>query len=471
MRDEFFWLGQMNKATIVTNSKIGLLSEELAKKAAKGVQTVLDDGDADPANRVSRVIQFEPKLIAAAGPEVTVIHVGRSSQDMHSTYRATMMRDNVLHLARHLETVMAKLVELAEEHKETILPSYTNGVAAQPTTFAHHILGFLAGFKRDHERLCEFYERLNVCPMGACVLNGTGWPLDRDGMAERLGFERPTRNAFDATQISMTDLPVELAQVQSSIGLHVGHFIADIMTQYAQPRPWILLAEKNTYVSSAMPQKRNPGLMISVRGYASDVVSNAMAVLTRAHNTNTGMIDGKSSKIHAGLIGDSVKMLENFMKVLDSLVVNTERALEELSLDWTASQELADRLMHDHKLPFRIGHHVASKMVGFARANGILPLTFPYEEMKRIYAEVIDSEFPEGDRNCPMSEAEFKAALDPREILNRRKTSGSASPAENAAMIAEMNASVESFKNWTAAKAAAIEASIEKLECEFKSFL
>ena len=91
--------------------------------------------------------------------------------------------------------------------------------------------------------------------------------------------------------------------------------------------------------------------------------------------------------------------------------------------------------------------------------------------MKRIYAEVIDSEFPEGDRNCPMSEAEFKAALDPREILNRRKTSGSASPAENAAMIAEMNASVESFKNWTAAKAAAIDASIEKLECEFKSFL
>ena len=159
------------------------------------------------------------------------------------------------------------------------------------------------------------------------------------------------------------------------------------------------------------------------------------------------------------------------MKVLDSLVVNKERALEELSLDWTASQEIADRLMHDHKLPFRIGHHVASKMVAFARANGILPLTFPYEEMKRIYADVIESEFPEGDRNCPMSEAEFKAALDPREILNRRKTSGSASPAENAAMIAEMNASVESFKNWTAAKAAAIEASIEKLECEFKTYL
>lgn len=470
MRDEFFWLGQMNKATVVTNTRLGLLSTDLAKKAAAGIQTVLDSG-VDPENRVKRVIQFEPKLIAAAGPEVTVIHVGRSSQDMHSTYRSAMMRDHVLRLANSLTTVMNRLIELGQEHKDTILPSYTNGVAAQPTSFAHYLLGFLEGFKRDHERLVEFYDRLNVCPMGACVLNGTGWPLDRDGMATRLGFDKPTRNAFDATQISMTDLPVELAQIQSSIGLHVGHFIADIMTQYAQPRPWILLAEGNTYVSSAMPQKRNPGLMISVRGYASDVVSDAMSVLTRAHNTNTGMIDGKSTKIHAGIIDDSIKMLENLMKVLNSLVINKERAIEELNLDWTASQEIADRLMHDHKVPFRIGHHVASKMVGYARANGILPLTFPYAEMQRIYKEVIEAEYPEGDHTCPMSEEEFKAALDPRDIINNRKTSGSAAPKEVSRMLEELTAEVAAFNLWSKQKSEAIDASIASLDEEIQSFL
>ena len=470
MRDEFFWLGQINKATVVTNYRKGLLAESMAKKAAHGLQTVIDSG-VNPENRVTRVIQFEPKLIEAAGPEVTVIHVGRSSQDMHSTYRAAMMRDNVLRLSETLESVMNRLLVLANDHQETVLPSYTNGVAAQPTSFAHYLLGFLEGFKRDHERLVEFYHRLNVCPMGACVLNGTGWPLDREAMAVHLGFSAPTRNAFDATQISMTDLPVELAQVQSSIGLHVGHFIADIMTQYAQPRPWILLAEGNTYVSSAMPQKRNPGLMISVRGYASDVVSNAMSVLTRAHNTNTGMIDGKSTKIHQEIINDSIKMLENFMKVLNSLVVNKERALEELNFDWTASQEIADRLMHDHKVPFRIGHHVASKMVGFARLNGILPLTFPYKEMQRIYAEVIESEFPEGERECPMSEEEFKQALDPREILRRRQTSGSANPQEVKRMISALTDEVQAFVQWREGQQKAIDTAIANLDQEFQSFL
>lgn len=470
MRDEFFWLGQINKATVVTNYRKGLLAESMAKKAAHGLQTVIDSG-VNPENRVTRVIQFEPKLIEAAGPEVTVIHVGRSSQDMHSTYRAAMMRDNVLRLSETLESVMNRLLVLANDHQETVLPSYTNGVAAQPTSFAHYLLGFLEGFKRDHERLVEFYHRLNVCPMGACVLNGTGWPLDREAMAVHLGFSAPTQNAFDATQISMTDLPVELAQVQSSIGLHVGHFIADIMTQYAQPRPWILLAEGNTYVSSAMPQKRNPGLMISVRGYASDVVSNAMSVLTRAHNTNTGMIDGKSTKIHQEIINDSIKMLENFMKVLNSLVVNKERALEELNLDWTASQEIADRLMHDHKVPFRIGHHVASKMVGFARLNGILPLTFPYKEMQRIYAEVIESEFPEGERECPMSEEEFKQALDPREILRRRQTSGSANPQEVKRMISALTDEVQAFVQWREDQQKAIDTAIANLDQEFQSFL
>ena len=91
IRDEFYWLSQMNKATIIANSAGGLLKPQLAHVAAKALKEVIDSGK-DPANRVKRVIDFEPKLIAAAGTsEVTEIHVGRSSQDMHSTFRVAIM--------------------------------------------------------------------------------------------------------------------------------------------------------------------------------------------------------------------------------------------------------------------------------------------------------------------------------------------------------------------------------------------
>ena len=100
-----------------------------------------------------------------------------------------------------------------------------------------------------------------------------------------------------------------------------------------------------------MPQKRNPGLLISCRGNASDVVSEANLVITRAHNVPSGMIDGKSVKVHAALAQESVNTMERFVNILKALVVNKERALEELSLDWTASQEIADRLMSEYGLP------------------------------------------------------------------------------------------------------------------------
>ncbi len=470
MRDEFFWLGQMNKATIVTNHEGGLLDLATAKKAALGVKTVLDAG-VDPANRVNKVIAFEPKMIEAVGTEVTVIHVGRSSQDMHSTFRGAILRDNALRVAESVERVIAKLLAMAEEHQDTVMPSYTNGVAAQPTTFAHYLLAFVEGFKRDRARIGEFFERVNVCPMGSCVLNGTGWPLDREAMARRLGFARPARNAFDATQVMMVDLPVELAQIEMSLALHVGAFVADVMVQYAQPRPWMLMAAGKTYVSSAMPQKRNPGVLINTRGYASDIVSEASGVITRAHNVPTGMIDGKSVKIHSSLSNATVSLMERLVGILDSLVVNKERALEELSLDWTASQEIADRLMREYKVPFRVGHHVASGMVTFARANGILPLTFPYAEMQRIYAETIEKEWPEGDRHCPMSEAEFHEALDPKSILAHRATSGSANPEEVKRMIDLALGELAALQKDTAEKRCAIDESIAALDNEFSTFL
>ena len=103
--------------------------------------------------------------------------------------------------------------------------------------------------------------------MGSTVLNGTGWPLNRRLMAEKLGFDGIIENAFDATQGATVDLPLEFTQVMQSIALHSACFIQDVMVQYAQPRPWMILGEGDdtTYVSSAMPQKRNPGLMNNTR--------------------------------------------------------------------------------------------------------------------------------------------------------------------------------------------------------------
>lgn len=472
LHDEFFWLTEINKATVVVNHRIGLLPEAVAKVSARGVAQLEKEAEVDAAKRVKTYIAYEPLLTAITGPEVTIMHAGRSSQDMLSTVRLSIVRENAIGFAERLDAVIGKLLDLAAAHKNTIVPNYTNGVAAQPNSYAHYLLGFVASLLRDRERLAQFLSRTDGCPMGATVLNGTGWPLDRDGMAHYLGYSKPRRNAFDCTCLAPVDMPLELSTIVASVGMHVGSFIDDIMVQYAQPRPWILLAEggENTYVSSAMPQKRNPGLLNNCRADASDCVAEMAAVFLRSHNVVPGMVDGKNVAKNGRMVATGSAMLERFMKVLTGLRVNPERALEELNSDWTASQEIADRLMREYQLPFRIGHHMASSMVGWARANNVLPHAFPYSKMCELYRAEIAAEYPEGPKELPMSEAEFKAALDPAQIVAARRTAGSCAPKEVEAMLAEDREQLATFAAALSTFKAGISAALEKLEADFTPF-
>jgi argininosuccinate lyase len=470
-RDEFFWLGQINKATAVINTDEGLLDKAIAPGIAAGIAKVIEEGNKPAGERPKTVITFEPLLIKAAGPEVTLLHAGRSSQDMHATYRAAILREEVLALADQLNKCFNSLVKLAERHTKTIVPNYTNGVAAQPNSYAHYLLGHAAGLERDAQRLREAYARIDRCAMGTTVLNGTSWPLNRARMADYLGFAAIVDNAYDASQISSMDHPVEVGAVVTSIALHVGNFIEDMLTQYAQPRPWILLQEGGgtTYVSSAMPQKRNPGILNDTRREASTAISLAMGAVIRTHNITPGMPDPKEVKDNSTMVNSTIGFLKNWDKILNSLVISPERALEELNSDWTASQELADVLMRKYKLPFRVGHHFASEVVSYAKNHNIKPPDFAYTEAQRIYKEAVKDYKQAGE--LPMSEEEFRSTLNPVAIVNNRATVGGSQPAELDRMLKLANQKIEGQDAWIKEKRVMINSSLAKLDTDFNKLL
>lgn len=471
IRDEFFWLGEINKATTVINAQEGLLDPELAPGIATALAKVIEDGGLPDAERPGTVITFEPLLIEAGGIDVTLIHAGRSSQDMHATYRAAMLRDKLLELADQLNATSTTLVDLADRHRDTIVPNYTNGVAAQPNSYGHYLLGHAAGFDRDAQRIREAYARIDRSGMGTTVLNGTSWPLNRQRMADYLGFAGVVDNAYDASQIASMDQPVEVGAIVTSIALHTGNFVEDLMTQYAQTRPWILLEEggENTYVSSAMPQKRNPGLLNNTRSDASTAVTLAMGPIIQTHNITPGMSDPKDVEANAAMVDAGIAALERLDKVFKALVINSDRALEELNSDWTASQELADVLMREHGLPFREGHHFASEIVTYARQNSLGPLDFPYVEAQRIYAETVAG--TDHPQQLPMTEDVFRATLDPVAIVRNRATSGGPQPVEMERMIGEARERLTAQTAWIAERRDHIGASLTKLDQDFDALL
>ena len=470
-RDNFYWLGQINKATAVINTEEHLLTAEQGHRFAKGIEAVLEQGDKPDGARPSVVITFEPLLIKAAGPEITKLHAGRSSQDMLTTVSLAMQREQLLELAQELNTMQRGLVALAEKNQNTILPNYTKGVAAQPNSLAHYLLAYNDAFSRDMDRLQAYYGRINRSPMGACVLNGTGWPLNRDKMAQMLGFDSIAYNTYDAGQVFPQEAPLEMGGISSSIAIHIGGFIEEIMQQYAQPRPWILLKEGNgnTYVSSAMPQKRNPGILNRARTDCSTLLGMAVEGAFRSHNIPAGMADGRLRGTDK-LTKQTISVVKQFNRILNALDVKPERALEELNLDWTCSQEIADVLMRKYEVPFRTGHHFASEIVTYARQNNVTPATLTYAEASRIYAKLAaeDTALPQ---SLPLTEAEFRACLDPVAIVHNRAVKGGPQPQELQLMLNEANKRLAKQEQWQAKAKSKVDVAEAELNKRFKELL
>jgi argininosuccinate lyase len=418
------------------------------------------------------VVEFEPLLIRAAGQEASLLHAGRSSQDMFATYRAAIMRDNLLDLAEQLTKTSETLVRLSEKHAQTIVPNYTNGIAAQPNSLGHAWLGHAAGFERDAQRIREAYARLDRSPMGTTVLNGSSWPLNRTRMANYLGFEAIVENAYDAAQISSSEYPVEAGAIVTSIGLHAGHFIQDIMSQYGQVRPWIYLVPLrfvHTQISSAMPQKQNPILLTETRREISSSLALAMGPIMRAHNITPGMQDPKEESSNTEMVQSAVQFLKRLDRILNALVVDPDRALEELNSDWTASQELADVLMRNHKVPFRVGHHFSTDIVNYAKQHNFKPLDFPYAEARRIYKDVMKEFDPQAD--FPLTEAEFRSTLNPIAIVQNRNTVGGPQASEMKRMLGLAKDNLKLQQSWAASKRQKINQSLAKLDSDFQRLL
>ena len=218
-RDNFYWLGQINKASDVINTSEGLLTQEEGKHIARGIEKVLRDGNKKGGARPSNVVAFEPYLIRAAGPEVTKLHAGRSSQDMLSTVGIMEQREHLLAMAKELNVVQEDLIRLAEENRDTLIPNYTNGVAAQPNSLAHYLIAYANAYQRDSTRVREYYTRLNRSPMGSMVLNGTGWPLDRDRMAKVGEGEVAHIDAVDRDVAADVEVAHELVEEQPTQAL------------------------------------------------------------------------------------------------------------------------------------------------------------------------------------------------------------------------------------------------------------
>ena len=203
------FLDEINKASIVVLYETGIVPRALASRIASGIAQVV--ANEPRSQRSADYLDYEPRLIAVAGPEASRLHSGRSRQDIASTIARMNLRDGLLQACAALVRVRHSLVALAREHRETIVPAYTHGVQAQPTTLGHYLAAFCSALARASERLRQAYARVNRNPLGAAALATSSFPLDRKRLGELLGFDGLVENAYDANHLAPADAFLDVA--------------------------------------------------------------------------------------------------------------------------------------------------------------------------------------------------------------------------------------------------------------------
>ena len=422
--DTAYWLFRINEASVVANVRRGLLPLELARAIRDALRGMEEDANRGLWCRPQLYIAFEPELLKRCGMEASLLHVGRSSQDILATAHTTQLREALLILTEEVEALLATFLTKADEYWDTIIPLYTNGVQAQPSRYSHYLYAQAQSWGRQLDRLYECLTRYDACAMGSAVLNGTVWPLDQTYMSTALGFSTVGNNAFDVVHLTANDLPCEASQIVQSLMLNISNFLQDFMVQYAQTRPWVTLSKAGaTYISSAMPQKRNPGLINDCRRDAGVVFSAAQGVSFRIHNICEGMADVRDIRLNLEWITDAYRVINTFRGIVEGLHVDRTRALEELNSDWTCTQNIADELVRVAGIPFRQGHHFASVLVTWARKNSRTPANVTYSEIVEVWHAFVQTEtrLPTA---FPFDQKSLAKAMDPATIVETRKTIG-----------------------------------------------
>jgi argininosuccinate lyase len=398
------------------------------------------------------------------------MHSGRSRQDILSTTRRVMMRERALELMQAMAMSRDRIVSLASQHVDTIIPAYTNGVQAQPTTYAHYLLAFASAYDRHAERLRQAYARLNLSPLGSAALGTSSFPVNRPRLAELLGFDGVAENSYDANQVAVMDVAGEVANIASLAALTTGSLVQDIHTQYHQTSPWLLIQEGDlTRVSSIMPQKRNPNVLNTLRLQASTVVGDATAYSFQAHNVTPGMPDYKREQPNRAL-DDATEMFRQLTALLDNLVVFPERALAEVNADYSTTTELADVLQREADVAFRVGHHFASELVNFGRKNGLKPADITFADAERIYAEA-GKRFGMQDAKLPLTEARFRSSLSPEGMVNASKGMGGPQPAEVRRMLDVEKKHLADDQAWMRQQQAKLAQAQARLDTAFRQLL
>ncbi|WP_448212621.1 argininosuccinate lyase [Colwellia sp. MEBiC06753] len=424
------WAGALNQVGVLSDDEVARLEAALLELKASVEEDPKQILFSDAEDIHSWV---EIQLIEKTGDLGKKLHTGRSRNDQVATDLKLWCKETGGELLFALVNLQQALMNLAERESNTVLPGYTHLQRAQPVTFGHWCLAYVEMFNRDIGRLKDALYRLDVSPLGSGALAGTAYPIDRDLLAQNLGFRSATINSLDA--VSDRDHVIELLSTASISMMHLSRFAEDLIFYNSGEAGFVEMSDLVSSGSSLMPQKKNPDACELIRGKAGRVFGSLTGMLTTmkalALAYNKDMQEDKEGLFDA--LDTWQECMEMATLVVDGLKVNSARTLAAAQQGYANATELADYLV-SKDIPFREAHHIVGEVVLAAIEKGCpledLTLTqlqaFSHKIGQDVYQHLsIESTLDKREALGGTSRAQVQKALaniqqDNRNILNEQ---------------------------------------------------
>ena len=334
-------------------------------------------------------LNIEKRLTDLVGDAGKRLHTGRSRNDQVATDLRMYLRAAIDKLVAALKGLQGALLDLAEAHSETVMPGFTHLQVAQPVSFGHHLAAYFEMLRRDVQRLSDCRKRVNQLPLGAAALAGTSYPINRERVAQLLGFEGLCLNSLDA--VSDRDFAIEFCAAAALIMTHLSRFSEELILWMNPGFAFISLADEFCTGSSIMPQKKNPDVPELARGKTGRVTGHLVALLTVMKAQPLAY--NKDNQEDKEALFDSVDTVqatvELFRAMLPGITVHPQAMRSAAARGHATATDLADYLVRKG-LPFRDAHEAVAKAVRFAEGAAMQLSSLPLDQLRRFSALIDD---------------------------------------------------------------------------------
>lgn len=372
----------------------GIITKEDSLQIIDGLKGIMSDIDSgrlelDPSAEDIHMF-IEAELTKRLGDVGKRLHTSRSRNDQVAVDIRLYLRDEIQEIYDLVKKLSVTLVNMAEQHTETIMPGYTHLQRAQPVTFAHHLMAYVFMFLRDLERLQDVSRRMNYCPLGSGALAGTTYRTNRKQTAELLGFTAPMANSLDG--VSDRDFCVELNCALSLIMTHLSRFSEEIIMWCSWEFKFIELDDAFATGSSIMPQKKNPDITELIRGKTGRVNGDLITLLSMLKGLplayNKDMQEDKEAVFDAV---DNVKLcVKTFIPMISTMKVLKENMRNAAARGFINATDCADYLVKKG-MPFRDAYKITGTLVAQCIEKGLTLETLPLDDYKAM-TELFDDD-------------------------------------------------------------------------------